>query len=408
MSRLLFASAVLLLPSAARADDPAKVFEERIAPIFKSPNPSSCAQCHLAAVDLKDYILPSAKDTFLALRDQGLIDLERPETSKILTFIERGKNDPRANLIPAKQRQAEYDAFAAWIKACAADPALKNAPKSDKKLDVKPVEVVRHARRDRMIDSFESNVWSLRFRCMNCHTEGTPQNDKLRKEHGDGVAWFKKGGPAATMDYLLASKLINWDDAEKSLLLTKPLGTVKHGGGIKFAPGDQGYKAMRAWIDDVIAIKKGTYAKPADLPLKEKFVSHGTEIWFKLQNTPDAWGDKLLQVNIHAWDEAAKSWEADPIATSDRVVFGKGKLWQHTLTLLAEPGSKRSRMWDRRASLPAGKYLVKVYVDSEGKTKRDWKAKLGDAEFAGQVEVQGRWAEGYGAMTVADGGKVKK
>ena len=38
---------------------------------------------------------------------------------------------------------------------------------------------MRHGRKDRMLASFESNVWSLRFRCMNCHTEGTPQNDKL-------------------------------------------------------------------------------------------------------------------------------------------------------------------------------------------------------------------------------------
>lgn len=408
MKRTLLLLAIVILPAAARADDPAKVFEERIAPIFKSPNPSSCAQCHLAAVDLKDYILPSAKDTFLALRDQGLIDLEKPENSQILTFINRGANDKRANLIPAKQRQAEYDAFSAWIKACAADPALKNAPKTDKTLTTKPVEVVRHARRDQMIESFEANVWSLRFRCMNCHTEGTPQNDKLRKEHGDQVSWFKKDGPAATMDYLLGSRLINLDDPEKSLLLTKPLGVVKHGGGIKFAPGDQGYKAMRAWIDDVIAIKKGKYAAAADLPPKSEVKSFGTEIWFKIQNTPDAWGDKLLQVNIHAWDSKANAWEKQPIATTDRMVFGKGKVWQHTLTLLAEPGSARAKAWDRKASLPNGRYLVKVYVDSEGKAKQDWKAKLGDAEFVGQVEVQSRWPEGYGAMTVADGGKVKK
>ena len=142
----------------------------------------------------------------------------------------------------------EYDAFAAWIKACAADPALKNVPKPEKApaLAVKPAAVVRHARKDRMLASFETNVWSLRFRCMNCHTEGTPQNDKLRKENGDRVAWFKKAGPAATMDYLLGSKLISLADPEKSLLLTKPLGIVKHGGGIKFALGDQGYKAMSA------------------------------------------------------------------------------------------------------------------------------------------------------------------
>src|SRR5439155_2974863 len=130
--RACFLSLVaLFLASTAKADDPAKVFEERIVPIFKSPNPSSCAQCHLAAVDLTDYILPSAKDTFLALRDQGLIDLDKPDNSRILKLINRGANDKGANLIPAKTRQAEYDAFAAWIKACAADPALKNASKPE-------------------------------------------------------------------------------------------------------------------------------------------------------------------------------------------------------------------------------------------------------------------------------------
>src|SRR5215217_3762933 len=149
---------VLFANTTQAADDPAKVFEERILPIFKSPDPSSCVRCHLAAVDLKNYILPSAKDTFLALREQGLIDLEKPENSKILQLINRGANDPKAaGLISAKRQKAEYEAFAAWIKACAADPALKTAPKPEKQpeLATKPVEVVRHARKDRMLDSFE-------------------------------------------------------------------------------------------------------------------------------------------------------------------------------------------------------------------------------------------------------------
>lgn len=411
--QLLAAFVVLAISSAARADDPAKVFEQRIVPIFKSPNPSSCAQCHLAAVDLKDYILPSAKDTFLALRDQGLIDLEKPETSKILRLINRGANEKAgANPIPVKQRQAEYDAFAAWIKACAADPALKNAPNPDKapQLVVKPAAVVRHARKDRLLESFESNVWALRFRCMNCHTEGTPQNDKHRKEYGDRVAWFKKAGPAATMEYILASKLINPDDPEKSLLLAKPLGAVKHGGGVKFVVGDQGYKAMRAWIEDVAAIKTGKYAKAADLPAtgpaRKQF---GTDIWLKIDKTQPGWGDKLLQADVYAWDAKTGAWEKEPVATTDRKVWGKGRLWQHTLTLLAAPGSERAKAWAKgRASLPAGKYLVKVYADTADKTQKDWKTALGPDEYVGQAEVQSRWPEGYGAMTVIDGGRVQK
>ncbi|MFM8271808.1 MAG: hypothetical protein ACKODX_05680 [Gemmata sp.] len=413
MTRLLLlalGAALAPAPGAARADDAAKVFEERIAPIFKSADPSSCARCHLASVDIKNYILPSARDTFLALREQGLIDLEKPEGSKILQLINRGADDPKgAGLISAKRQRAEYEAFAAWVKACAADPAFKNAPKPEKApaLPTKPVEVVRHARKDRMLESFESNVWSMRFRCMSCHTEGTPQATKLVKERGEFVAWFKKDGPAATMEYLLATQLIDLDSPENSLLLKKPLGEVKHGGGIKFAVGDQGYKAFRAWIEDVAAIKKERYAKAADLPRDSGVKQFGTEAWFRLNNTPAAWNGKLLQVDIFAWDAKAGAWEREPVATSDRLSGAQG--WQHTVSLLAAPDSERARAWAKgRPALPAGKYLVKVYVDAEGKAKKDWRAPLGAAEYVGQVEFQGQWREGYNAMTAVDAGKVKK
>ena len=324
------------------ADTPEQVFEKRILPIFKSPNPSSCVQCHLASVDLKDYILPSADKTFRSLRDQGLINLAAPEKSKILTLIAMGQSDPKSPAIHAAKRQAEYDAFAAWIKACAADPALRDAPKleaAELAKPAKPNEVIRHARADRLLESFERTVWALRFRCMNCHTEGTPVNDKHRKEYGERVAWVKKAGPKATMDYLIASKLIDVKDPEKSLLLQKPLGKVKHEGGIKFVMGDQGYKAFREWIDDVAAIRSGKYAKAADLPNGKSMAQFGTEAWLKISDTPPAWGDKLLQVDVYAWDDKAGKFETSPIATTDRKVWGKGKTFQHTITLLAEPGS---------------------------------------------------------------------
>lgn len=370
-------------------------------------------RCHLAAVDIKDYILPSAKDTFLALRAQGLIDLNKPEESKILALISRGSDDPKAaGLISAKRQKAEYEAFAAWIKACAADPALKNAPAPEKvpELATKPTEVVRHARKDRVAESFERNIWALRFRCMSCHTEGTPQCDKLVKEHGARVAWFKKAGPEATLDSLLSSKLIDFDAPEKSLLLTKPLNDVKHGGGVKIVTGDQGYRALRAFVEDAAAMRAGKYRAAADLPAKDSGPKQfGTDIWLKLEKTPDAWADKLLAVEVFAWDAKAGAWEPKPIATSDRVVFGKGKLWQHSLTLLAEPGSARAAAWAKgKASLPPGKYQLRVIVDTDGKAAKDWKAGFGALESAGRAEFQARWAEGYGAMTVVDASTVKR
>jgi len=401
-------------PSAAlRADTPAEVFEKRIVPIFKSPSPSSCVQCHLAGVDLKDYILPDAEKTFRSLRDQGLIDLDAPEKSKIVKLIDMGgsaNTGPAA--VSAKLRKLERDAFLDWIKACAADPKLKGAAKLDAKelaVPTRPVEVIRHARKDRVLESFEANVWSWRFRCMNCHTEGTPQNDKYRKEFGDRVAWVKKAGPSATLEYLISSKLIDTAKPEQSLLLRKPLGE-DHKGGTKFVVGDDAYKGFRTWIEDAAAIRTDKYAAAKDLPVAasgtEKF---GTDIWLKLTNTPAEWGDKFLLVRVFAWDAKTKAWEESPIAVSDRVVFGKGKLWQHSLTLLADKDTPRAKAWRKGPStLPEGRYLLKAYVDGEGLLKKDWKAELGDKEYAGQIEFQSKWPAGYGTMTGVDAGRVKK
>jgi hypothetical protein len=403
---------LLVTGCALAADSPKQVFETRILPIFKSPNPSSCVQCHLAGVDLKDYILPSAERTFRSLRDQGLVDLASPEKSKILKLISMGEADPKAPAVHAANRKAEYEAFAAWIKACVADETLRNSPKVDANEQAKPAaanEVIRHERSDQLLGSFERTVWAMRFRCMNCHTEGTPQNDKLRKENGERVAWVKKAGAGATMEYLIASKLIDPSEPEKSLLLQKPLGTVKHGGGIKFVVGDQGYKAFREWIEDVAAIKAGKYKAAADLPKPASTrLAFGTDAWLKLSDTPDAWGDKLAQVDIYAWDQKAGTWEKEPIASTDRKVWGKGKLWQHTLTLYADPGTDRAKSFARKAAPPSGKYLLKVYVDVDDLLSKDWKAKLGEADYVGQVEIRGEWKEGYNQMTAADARRVKK
>jgi hypothetical protein len=245
---------------------------------------------------------------------------------------------------------------------------------------------------------------------MNCHTEGTPQNDKHRKEHGDRVAWVKKAGAEATMRSLMESKLIDLKAPDTSLLLLKPLGDVEHGGGKKFLPGDQAYKGFRAWLEDYAAIVGGRYATAADLPPKDAGPQRfGTEVWFKLTDTPPAWADHLLQVDLYAWDAAKGAWEVAPIATSDRGVAGKGRLWQHTLTLLTAPGSDRAKAWMAgKPTLPSGKYLVKVYVDRDRRLARDWTAALGEADHVGQAEFTTAWPEGYGRMTTVDAQNLRK
>jgi hypothetical protein len=392
---------------------PQQVFEQRILPIFRSPDPSSCVQCHLAGVDLKNYILPSHEKTFVSLRDQGLIDLERPEKSRILALIQMGETEGGASLIHQKMRKMEYEAFKDWVEKSARDPRLRALPKlrpDEQARPKRPVEVIRHARTDRLLESFTNTIWAMRFRCMSCHIEGTAENQKLVKEHGPRVAWFKAGGPEATLAYLRTSRLIDIDHPEKSLLLRKPLNEAKHGGGKKFQTGDQGYKAFRAFLEDYARISKNDYADAAALPKKDTCPTRfGSDIWLKLAQAPPGWGDRLLLVTVHAWDGEKKTWESAPIATSDRVVWGKGQLWQHNLTLLAPRGSDRATTWAKgRPSLPRGRYLVKVYVDRDARLSRDWQAELGGDDFVGQVEVTSNWPEGYGRMTVAEAGAVRK
>ena len=169
---------VILIATAGVAwaeDDASSLFHQRIMPIFRSPDPSSCVQCHLSSVDLKDYILPSHEQTFISLRDQGLVDLDHPQDSKILKLIEMGDKDTdqQAKLIHDKTRRAEYEAFSAWIVACCRDKELRNAPVNKESTQAKPAisdEVIRHARKDRVLDSFVRNIWSQRMRCFPCHT----------------------------------------------------------------------------------------------------------------------------------------------------------------------------------------------------------------------------------------------
>ena len=63
---------------------------------------------------------------------------------------------------------------------------------------------------------------------------------------------------------------------------------------------------------------------------------------------------------------------------------------------------------NRKASLPAGKYLVRVFVDRKGRQFKDWNATLGQDEYVGEVEFQANWREGYGGMTSVSVAKIAK
>jgi hypothetical protein len=270
------------------------------------------------------------------------------------------------------------------------------------------VEVIRHARTEQLLQSFEKTIWSLRFRCDGCHMPGGTENARLVAKDGAKVSWIKKEGAEATMNYLIASNLIDVKKPERSMLLLKPLNEVKHGGGKKMLPGDDGYKAFRSWLEDYAAIVNDKYTDKAALPPAptgpETF---GSQHWIKFSDTPPAWGEKLLRITVHTWNEQKKIWNAEPVAFADRGVWGRGKLWQHNLILAAEPDSAQAKAWKSKPVLPPGRYLVKVFVDQKERLAKDWKSPIGDADFVGQVEVN-RWTEGYGSMVVIKADQVRR
>ena len=171
--------------------------------------------------------------------------------------------------------------------------------------------------------------------------------------------------------------------------------------------GDQGYRTFLAYLEDFARIKKESYKSAESLPKSDGRRRFGSDIWLKLSETPAAWGDKLLQVDVYAWDAKAAVWEPDPIASSDRVVWGGGKTWQHNLTLIAESGQRRGRSWKERGPVARrpGKYMVEVTAS----IRAGRVAEQGAAAMlaSGQGEVQAAWPAGYGRMTVLDAKRVK-
>lgn len=420
---------------------PLELFEQRIMPIFKSAQPSSCVQCHLAAVDLKDYILPSHEKTFASLRDQGLIDLDHPEESKILGLITMGEKDldEGARLIHARTRQAEYAAFAAWIEACCADPALRQFPVADSSGRARPQRadaVIRHARKSRVVDSFVRNVWSQRMRCFPCHTPHeidatNPQHRRpiarvkefearYGKELAEGLKIFRET-PEATLQFLIEQSrktpadrlpLINLENPQKSLIVLKPTSRlpakvgdghekpscvepVSHMGGLKMRVDDQSYKAFVSWIRDYAKVVGDRYAAVDELPADNWYASKHV---IMVRRVPKDWAKfDRVQFFVHAWDQEKAAWQSGPIAFTQGIVTPRRAVVGSLFLLRpAAPEAEGAKEWDPEdATLAPGKYLLKAFVDSKRRLARDPTRFLGEDDFYGQTEIRARWGKGF-------------
>lgn len=432
----------LLRSALAVAVDPSEVFEQRLMPIFRSENPSSCVQCHLSSVDLKDYILPSSRETFLALRDQGLIDVERPSDSKILHLISMGDadSDAMAKRIHAKTRQAEYEAFASWIEACCQDQELlssKTEPAVKQAGPAKANEVIRHTRKDRVLDSFVRNIWSQRMRCFPCHTpheldvnnplHATPigRHKEFETKYGARMNIFKET-PQATLQALIASSsrqhldrlpLLNVENPAESLLLLKPMAKlppkgesgqigepssqvpVSHMGGIKIHQDDFSYKAMLAWLQDYAHSVKDQYATPEVLPEDNWYP---TEHVVRVTGVTADWPElSTVQIFVYRWNAAGEKWEDAPVAFTQAKLTPR-RIINGTLFVLSQLGGRKD-LSSFGETLPPGKVQLRLHVDRDGQLTRNPTLLLAGKKPDATATLEAQFRNGFAQADIVEG-----
>jgi hypothetical protein len=381
---------ILASTSVFAVETASDIFTRRILPLAKADKPSSCAECHAAGVDLSQYIKSDAATTFAALRAAGLVNAEQPEKSKLLEFIDRAPEKGDASI--AKLRADELAAFRTWITAAAKDPQLVSAPTTSEPIGpTLPPEVIRHARRDRVLASFLENMWIERERCAGCHSPD--KNQRLIKEHGEQISWIVPNDPAGTLATIIDHGLINLADPNKSKILQKPLNEVEHGGHIKFARGTRTDRQFRRFLDDYVATVSGKYQTAADLPKQSDQVMVATGQHLRITDFASEFNDKLARVDLHRWTDGG--WTAAPIASVDGIVNPKRAAFQNVVFATIPRTLDLAKEVEMRRQLPDGRYLAKVYVDKNDNIAKNRDYVLGPSDCIGQVEFDGPWPAGY-------------
>jgi hypothetical protein len=382
---------VALTARLASADDAAnEVFARRILPLAKADKPSSCRECHAAGVDLSQYVKEDAATTFAALRAAGLVNAEQPEKSKLLEFIAR--TPEQGDAVMAKLRAEELAAFGGWIRAAANDPkVISSSAPAVKVGPTLPAEVIRHARRDRVLASFMENVWIERERCAGCHSP--EKNQRVVKEHGEHISWMKPNDPAGTLSTIIDHGLIDLAEPDKSKILQKPLGEIEHGGHVKFVRGNRTDKQFRRFLHDYAATVNGNYQTAADLPQPRETIFVATGQHLRVTDLPKEFGQRVMRVDLYRRE--ADGWSATPVAMVDSRINPDNGMFQNVVFAIAPRTMEIAKQVQTTRQLPAGRYLAKIYIDREGKTAENRDYELNAADLLGEVEFEGAWPTGY-------------
>lgn len=245
----------------------ADLYERRIAPLLADDHPSSCNECHLQGVDLALFIQTTPCATMACMVERDLVDLEQPERSLVLAWIDRAT--PSGGITQASI-DAEREGMLEWIQRSSfcgdADcPEIEN-PCGDP-ADSPTCEIPAPSEGPRAVDDpgdcsdrtlellWKEKVFAWRGRCFPCHFQSHDDEFEAVGEVAEPPPWIVDEGACdsislATLRNAEERGFFDPSDPLQSKLLTKPLeeelGGVEHGGGPKMHSTDEA-----AYIDFV-------------------------------------------------------------------------------------------------------------------------------------------------------------
>ncbi|MGD9856146.1 MAG: hypothetical protein AB7U20_14475 [Planctomycetaceae bacterium] len=169
---------------------------------------------------------------------------------------------------------------------------------------------------------------------------------------------------------------------------------ITHVGGLKMHRDDQTYKSMIAWIQDYANVVGDRYTSVAELPSDNW---RSTQRFVRLTSVPESWVEGTpVQLFVHLWSSERDAWGAEPVAFTQGTVTPQRAVNGSLFLFLKSVAGDESAVAEESAAPPAGRCLVKAYVDSRGLLADDPTRLLGESEYWGAAVIENaRWREGF-------------
>ncbi|HTQ02481.1 MAG TPA: hypothetical protein VMI54_01450 [Polyangiaceae bacterium] len=251
--------------SAQCLSDAGALYQKKVAPVLASDQPQTCNECHLSGVDLNLFVRADMCETRACLVDLGLVDMQDPDDSKVLAWIE--KAHPDSALITQDVIDQEYDAFKEFVEqiakcggeacpgvTCPATSDVQACGTPDQEPNGNIIVPPNTACDSPTIEAtFRDTVYVWRDRCFPCHFASEPGVEPGAPPWIDDRNGCNPGS-LETFHNVVSLGLVDSSDPTQSLILRKPLdisqGGVMHGGGSKFdGTDDPTYQSFLSFLE---------------------------------------------------------------------------------------------------------------------------------------------------------------